>query len=342
MRPYLDDRRSDAGGHGGRGAGRRAPMRPTWTAPRRRCSALVADTREQRRPSCGVEVARALGPRHAIRAFRPLLVPLMYDADSRRRARGDRAAPARLGGDDFLFVPPLVVAAAQPAAEGRRRARCWSATARTSCRPLAYFLRDHDEDIWVRRHVPSTLALIPSQASLEVLVAALDDADGFLRYKAVAALERICGATARSGRSIAAVVERQILRRGRARVQRADAAPQPVRAGGLDTTRCWRARSRRSTSARSTASSGCSAWCTRPTTSPPCARARSRATRALRSGAIEYPRQPADRRRAPARDAAGRGHAGRRARAQGQRHLQDARARRRGHASRSSSTTTTR
>ena len=30
--------------------------------------------------------------------------------------------------------------------------------------PLAYFMRDREEDIWIRRHVPSTLALLPFRA----------------------------------------------------------------------------------------------------------------------------------------------------------------------------------
>ena len=34
---------------------------------------------------------------------------------------------------------------------------------------LAHFLRDPDEDIWVRRHIPATLAQIPSQKSVDVL-----------------------------------------------------------------------------------------------------------------------------------------------------------------------------
>ncbi len=56
---------------------------------------------------------------------------------------------------------------------------------------LAYFMRDTDEDVWVRRHVPSTLALLPSADSVSALVAALDDPDGFLRFKAVTALGEI-------------------------------------------------------------------------------------------------------------------------------------------------------
>ena len=57
--------------------------------------------------------------------------------------------------------------------------------------PLAYFMRDREEDIWIRRHVPSTLALLPFPASIDALTAALDDPDGFLRFKATTALERL-------------------------------------------------------------------------------------------------------------------------------------------------------
>jgi CRP-like cAMP-binding protein len=56
---------------------------------------------------------------------------------------------------------------------------------------LAHALLDRDEAVWIRRHIPSTLALIPSQRSVDALVAALTDPDGFLRYKAIAALEKL-------------------------------------------------------------------------------------------------------------------------------------------------------
>jgi CRP-like cAMP-binding protein len=57
--------------------------------------------------------------------------------------------------------------------------------------PLTYFMADGEEDVWIRRHVPSTLALLPYPASVDALLKALDDPDGFLRFKAVAALERL-------------------------------------------------------------------------------------------------------------------------------------------------------
>ena len=55
--------------------------------------------------------------------------------------------------------------------------------------PLAHFLHDQAEDVWVRRHLPATLARLPSQRTLDVLVDALSDRDGFLRYKAITAIE---------------------------------------------------------------------------------------------------------------------------------------------------------
>jgi CRP-like cAMP-binding protein len=56
---------------------------------------------------------------------------------------------------------------------------------------LAYVLKDPNEDIWVRRHIPATLALLPSQRSMNILLDVIDDPDGFLRYKVVVAVEKM-------------------------------------------------------------------------------------------------------------------------------------------------------
>jgi CRP-like cAMP-binding protein len=53
---------------------------------------------------------------------------------------------------------------------------------------LAYLLEDTDEQPWVRRHIPATLARIPCQASMDALVRALPEQDGFLRFKVVDAI----------------------------------------------------------------------------------------------------------------------------------------------------------
>ncbi len=133
-------------------------------------------------------VARALGD---IRNpdLRSQLVPLMYDANV-SVARAAVESAGKLGASDFLFVPPLV---------SLLRNRMLKSAARqvlvdygeSVVAPLTYFMQDREEDVWVRRHVPSALALLPSAASVSALEAALDEPDEFLRSKAVSALERI-------------------------------------------------------------------------------------------------------------------------------------------------------
>src|SRR5690606_2587674 len=134
------------------------------------------------------EVAQALGT-IANPEFRRLLIPLMYDPQREVALEAIRSA-GRLGGGDYMFVPPLI---------SLLRNRLLKQAARevlVSYGPgvvpaLAYFMRDQDEDVWVRRHIPTTLAQIPSQASADALVAALEDPDGFLRFKAISALLRL-------------------------------------------------------------------------------------------------------------------------------------------------------
>jgi ATP:ADP antiporter, AAA family len=169
--------------------------------------ALASDAREQA-IEARLEVARALGRLHDPR-FHALLVPLMYDANL-DVAREAMHSAGTLGASDFVFVAPLI---------SLMRKRRLKASARgvlvgygeAVVEPLAYFLNDKDEDKWIRRHIPSTLALIPSQRSLDVLLTALEHEDGFVRYKAVAGIDRL-----RRDRPDlkldATVIERQILR----------------------------------------------------------------------------------------------------------------------------------
>ena len=56
---------------------------------------------------------------------------------------------------------------------------------------LKQVLGDPGEDVWVRRHIPVTLARIPCQASMDVVMALLATGDGFLRFKALAAAEKL-------------------------------------------------------------------------------------------------------------------------------------------------------
>ena len=56
---------------------------------------------------------------------------------------------------------------------------------------LRQALEDPGEDVWVRRHVPATLARIPCQASMDVVMATLATGDAFLRFKALSAGEKL-------------------------------------------------------------------------------------------------------------------------------------------------------
>jgi AAA family ATP:ADP antiporter len=148
---------------------------------------LIADTRDAAafgRIECANALAHIRNPQ-----FRSLLVPLLYDHDTRVVQEAIRSA-RRMGASDGLFLPGLLSLLGH---------RLLKADARDTLvgygepvvGALAHALRDRREHIWLRRHIPATLALIPSQQSMDELVASLEEPDGFLRYKAIAAIERL-------------------------------------------------------------------------------------------------------------------------------------------------------
>ncbi len=133
-------------------------------------------------------VARALGDVQNA-DFRPYLIPLFADVNI-GVARAAIESAGRLGGSDFLFVPALVSLLRNRQLKSAAR-RVLVGYGEPVVAPLAYFMQDREENLWIRRHVPSALALLPCAASVAALEAALDDPDEFLRSKAVSALERI-------------------------------------------------------------------------------------------------------------------------------------------------------
>jgi HEAT repeat protein len=150
-------------------------------------SKLAADGREAMAPARR-EAARAIS-RTGDPRFRRLLLPLMQDADPGVAQEAIQSAK-QLGDSDLLFVPALVSLLRD------RRLKNAAREALVSygdgvVPALTYFLRDEEEDPWVRRHIPATLARIPSRASVATLIECLSSSDGFIRYKAVLALERL-------------------------------------------------------------------------------------------------------------------------------------------------------
>jgi ATP:ADP antiporter, AAA family len=145
---------------------------------------LSGDTRESAREArrdVAAAVRQIPDPR-----FRRILIPLLYDPAPDVADEAMESVQAS-GASDFLFVPALVTLLRHRQLKGRARAALVS-YGEEVIRPLAHFLGEPEEDIWVRRHIPATLALIPTQKSVDVLTGALDCRDGFLRYKVIAAL----------------------------------------------------------------------------------------------------------------------------------------------------------
>jgi ATP:ADP antiporter, AAA family len=148
---------------------------------------LASDASEQGRAG-RLEVAAVVRELDDPR-FRRLLIPLLHDPASDVADAALESVQAT-GAGDFLFVPELVALLRHRQLKGRARDVLVS-FGEPVIEPLTYFLDDRDEDIWVRRHIPGTLARITSQRSVDVLVTALTDPDGFLRFKAIAGLERL-------------------------------------------------------------------------------------------------------------------------------------------------------
>jgi AAA family ATP:ADP antiporter len=119
-----------------------------------------------------------------------VLIPLLYDEDVRVAEEALQAVRS-IGTDNFVFVPTLVSLLRNRRLKGAAR-EVLASYGQEAIPALTHFLRDREEDIWVRRHLPATLARIPSQATMDTLVGALaDEPDGFLRFKLLTAIDEL-------------------------------------------------------------------------------------------------------------------------------------------------------
>ncbi len=148
---------------------------------------LVSDTREAAAP---VRRDFAVAIRHApIPHFRRLLIPLLDDPDPEVAEEAMRSM-RRLGAADFVFIPTLISLLRNRRQKSSAR-ELLVGFGEIAIPILNHFLRDPDEDIWIRRHIPGTIARIPCQKAMDFLTEALDEKDGFLRFHVIAAMERI-------------------------------------------------------------------------------------------------------------------------------------------------------
>jgi AAA family ATP:ADP antiporter len=148
---------------------------------------LASDPRDaaaEQRRNLAVAIRQIPDPR-----FRHLLIPLLYDSDP-QVAEEAMHSVRELGTSDFLFLPALVSLLRNRRMKSAAR-EVLVGYGEEVLDALNHFLRDPDEDPWVRRHLPATIALIPSQKSMDILVGALAEPDGFLRYKVVTAIEKL-------------------------------------------------------------------------------------------------------------------------------------------------------
>ncbi len=134
------------------------------------------------------EAATASGQLVAPR-FQALLIPLLHDPETSVAEEAMRSV-RRLETANFIFVPTLISLLRHRRLKSEAR-NVLVSYGEQVLDTLAYFLRDPDEDIWVRRHLPTTIARIPSQRAMDILIDAFSDDDGFIRFKTIVALEKL-------------------------------------------------------------------------------------------------------------------------------------------------------
>jgi AAA family ATP:ADP antiporter len=150
----------------------------------RALTAMVADPEARVR----AEAARALGE-VAEPIARDAMLQLLYDPDLTVVRAAIHSVTRRIDrdGPNPYYVATLI------ALMGNRRLKheareALVAIGEDAVQPLGLFMGSDDEQIWVRRAVPKTLALLGVQSAAEVLVDHLDSGDTLLRSKIVEAL----------------------------------------------------------------------------------------------------------------------------------------------------------
>jgi AAA family ATP:ADP antiporter len=138
--------------------------------------------------SVRAEAARALGEVHEPKG-EEVMIQLLYDRELVVVRKAIHSVRCRIDrdGPNPIYVPTLV------ALMGNRRLKheareALVAIGESAVVPLRHFMNSPDEQIWVRRAVPKTLALLGVQPAADALEESLDAGDTMLRSKIVEAL----------------------------------------------------------------------------------------------------------------------------------------------------------
>ncbi len=155
---------------------------------RERAEAVLAELVADRDPAVRAETAKALGHVPDPTASE-LMVSLLYDRDLEVVRAAITAVGERFhrGGPNPLYATILI------SLMGNRRLKHEARQAlveqhESAIEPLVHFMRSPDEQIWVRRAVPKTIALIGGQGGADALLASMDAGDAMLRAKIIEAL----------------------------------------------------------------------------------------------------------------------------------------------------------
>jgi hypothetical protein len=113
----------------------------------------------------------------------------MFDPDPAVAREAIRSAGLG-GGPEDLLVPPLVSLLRHRSLHDAVR-DVLVGRGEGVVEALGHFLAEPAEDVEVRRRIPATLARVPSQRSVDLLLASLGQEDEILRDQALASLERL-------------------------------------------------------------------------------------------------------------------------------------------------------
>ena len=153
-----------------------------------RAEQVFAEMVRDDEPHVRAEIAGALG-QVGDPVASDILVQLLYDRDLKvvQAAIGAVRQRFKRSGPNPLYATILISLMANRRLKHEAR-EALVAQGEAAMDPLLLFMRSPDEQIWVRRAVPKTIALIESQAAVDVLIDSLDAPDAMLRTKIIEAL----------------------------------------------------------------------------------------------------------------------------------------------------------